>query len=60
MRGEKDPHRYAGEFDFGCNAGKLDDSERLALAVRNAEGERLRCKEPVATLPRNWAQGRPF
>ena len=44
-------HRYVAEFDFRWNARKIDDGERTALAIRSAEGKRLRYRDPVATLP---------
>jgi transposase-like protein len=44
-------HRYVAEFDFRWNARKVDDGERLARAVRSAEGKRLRYREPVAKVP---------
>ncbi len=53
-------HRYVAEFDFRWNARKIDDGARLALAVRSAEGKRLRYREPVAILPPSPVQGRPF
>src|SRR5271167_1837713 len=53
-------HRYVAEFDFRWNARKIDDGERTALAIRRADGKRLRYKEPVATLPPIPAQGRLF
>ena len=53
-------HRYVAEFDFRWNARKIDDGERLARAIRNAEGKRLRYKEPLATLPPSPIQGSPF
>jgi transposase-like protein len=54
-------HRYVAEFDFRWNARKVDDGERLARAVRSAEGKRLRYKEPLATLPPTpIQQGSPF
>lgn len=28
------------------NGSKLDDGERTVLAIRKAEGKRLRCREP--------------
>ena len=53
-------HRYVAEFDFRWNARKVDDGERLARAIRGAEGKRLRYREPVATLPPSPVQGTPF
>jgi transposase-like protein len=53
-------HRYVAEFDFRWNARKVDDGARLALAIRGAEGKRLRYKEPVAKPPVGPAQGTPF
>jgi len=53
-------HRYVAEFDFRWNARKVDDGERLARAIRSAEGKRLRYREPLATLPPTPIQGTPF
>jgi len=53
-------HRYVAEFDFRWNARKVDDGERLARAVRSAEGKRLRYREPVAKVPEGPVQGRLF
>ncbi len=38
---KKHLHRYLGEFDFRYNARRIDDGERTALAIRNANGKRL-------------------
>jgi ISXO2-like transposase domain len=35
-------HRYLAEFDFRYNSRRLDDGARTALAIRGAEGKRLR------------------
>lgn len=43
-------HRYVSEFDFRWNARKVDDGERTALAIKKAEGKRLRYKQPVAKM----------
>jgi hypothetical protein len=40
-------HRYAAEFNFRWNARKMDDGARTALAIRQAEGKRLRYKQPI-------------
>jgi len=40
-------HRYVAEFDFRWNNRKIDDGARVAQAIRQAEGKRLRYKEPV-------------
>lgn len=53
-------HRYVAGFDFRWNGRKVDDGERLARAIRNAEGKRLRYCEPVAKLPEGPVQGPPF
>ena len=53
-------HRYVAEFDFRWNARKVDDGERLARAIRSAEGKRLRYRAPVAKLPEGPVQGSPF
>jgi transposase-like protein len=42
-------HRYVAEFDFRWNARKMDDGARTALAIRKADGKRLRYREPAAT-----------
>jgi transposase-like protein len=52
-------HRYVAEFDFRWNARKVDDGERLARAVRSAEGKRLRYREPIAKVAAE-VQGRLF
>jgi transposase-like protein len=41
-------HRYVAEFDFRWNARKMDDGARTALAIRKADGKRLRYREPIA------------
>jgi hypothetical protein len=43
-------HRYFAEFNFCWNTRKLDDAARTALAIRNADGKRLRYKDPIATV----------
>jgi hypothetical protein len=40
-------HRYVAEFDFRWNNRKVDDGERTARAIRQAEGKRLRYKQPI-------------
>jgi transposase-like protein len=57
---KKHLHRYVAEFDFRWNARKVDDGERLARAVRSAEGKRLRYREPVAKVAGPPEQGRLF
>jgi transposase-like protein len=39
--------RYLGEFDYRYNTRKMEDGERTKLAIRQAEGKRLRYREPV-------------
>jgi transposase-like protein len=34
-------HRYVGEFDWRWNTRKLNDGDRTALAIQNAQGKRL-------------------
>lgn len=53
-------HRYVAEFDFRWNARKVDDGERLARAIRSAEGKRLRYREPIAKRSTGPVQGSPF
>lgn len=52
--------RHLAEFDFKWNTRKVDDGERLACAVRAAEGKRLRYRELVAKVPGGPVQERPF
>ncbi|MBK8200449.1 MAG: IS1595 family transposase [Acidobacteria bacterium] len=40
-------HRYCAEFEFRYNARKLDDGQRVALAVKTTEGKRLTYREQV-------------
>jgi hypothetical protein len=34
-------HRYVGAAEFRWNTRKMNDGERVALAIRNADGKRL-------------------
>lgn len=38
-------HRYLSEFDFRYRTRKTQDGERTMLAIRNAEGKRLRYRD---------------
>jgi transposase-like protein len=40
-------HRYVAEFEFRWNARRLDDGARTVLAIRKADGKRLRYKDPA-------------
>ena len=40
-------NRYLAEFDFRYNTRKMQDGERTLLAIRKAEGKRLRYREPA-------------
>lgn len=40
-------HRYMSYMEFLHNARRLDDGERTVLAIKKAEGKRLRYKEPA-------------
>jgi transposase-like protein len=42
-------HRYLAEFDFRYTNRELTDGERTALAIKQAEGKRLRYAEPRET-----------
>jgi hypothetical protein len=53
-------HRYVAEFDFRWNTRKVDDGERTALAIRKADGKRLRYKEPSAKPPAAPVHRAPF
>lgn len=41
-------HRYVSEFEFKYNTRWFDDGERTRLAIRGADGKRLRYKEPIS------------
>lgn len=41
-------HRYLWHYDFLWNNRELNDGERTILAVKSAEGKRLRYQEPMA------------
>lgn len=41
---KKHLHRYIWQFDFMWNNRELNDGERMVLAIREAEGKRLRYK----------------
>ena len=38
-------HRYLGEFEYRYNTRKLDDGDRTAIAIKQAEGRRLRYRK---------------
>lgn len=40
-------HRYVAEFEFRYNSRKMDDGERTVLAIKKADGKRLRYKKPA-------------
>ena len=44
---KKHLHRYLAEFDFRYNNRRIDDGARTALAIRQADGKRLRYKQPI-------------
>lgn len=44
---EEHLHRYVSEAQYKYNTRKLNDGERISLAIRKSEGKRLRYKEPV-------------
>lgn len=46
-------HRYLGEFDYRYNTRKLEDGDRTRLAIRMAEGKRLRYRDPVKAIIEN-------
>ena len=41
-------HRYVSEFDYRYNTRKIEDGERMRLTIKQAEGKRMRYREPVA------------
>jgi hypothetical protein len=40
-------HRYAAEREFLNNTRKMDDADRVATAIRMADGKRLTYKKPA-------------
>ncbi|BAU47024.1 transposase [Sulfurifustis variabilis] len=42
-------HRYLSEFEYRYNTRKMEDGERTVLAIRKADGKRLRYREPRQT-----------
>ena len=44
---KKHLHRYLASCEFRYNNRGLEDGQRTVLAIRQAEGKRLRYKEPV-------------
>ena len=46
---KKHLHRYLSEFEFRYNTRQIDDGARTALAIKQAEGKRLRYREPLAS-----------
>jgi len=40
-------HRYVGEFKYKYNIRKMNDGERLVLAIQKPQGKRLMYKEPI-------------
>lgn len=41
-------HRYIAHFDFLWNARTMNDGERVAFAIKSADGKRLLYRDPVA------------
>ncbi|MHC4171614.1 MAG: IS1595 family transposase [Planctomycetota bacterium] len=44
---KKHLHRYVSEFEFRWNHRKIDDGERVAAAIKGADGKRLMYREPT-------------
>jgi len=40
-------HRYMSEFEFRYNFRELEDGDRTIMAIKGAEGKRLRYKSPI-------------
>jgi transposase-like protein len=45
---KKHLHRYISEFSFRWNTRQVNDGERIAEAIKSAEGKRLMYREPTA------------
>jgi hypothetical protein len=43
-------HRYLSEFEYRYNTRKMDDGERVSVAIKRAQGKRLRYREPIAAM----------
>lgn len=43
-------HRYLSEFQYRYNTRKMDDGARTVMAIKAAQGKRLRYREPLDTL----------
>lgn len=43
-------HRYVAEFAYKYNTRKLNDCERIAIAIQKSEGKRLLYKQPANLL----------
>jgi hypothetical protein len=43
---KKHLHRYISEFEFRWNTRKVDDGERIVLAIKGAEDKRLMYYQP--------------
>jgi ISXO2-like transposase domain len=46
--GKQHLHRYLSEFDFRYNARSISDGERVALAVKGANGKRLMLRDSTS------------
>lgn len=42
-------HRYMAEYEFRYNFRELEDGDRTVMAIKGAEGKRLRYKTPIGT-----------
>jgi hypothetical protein len=40
-------HRYLAEFEFRYNGRKMNDGERVTMAIKSAEGKRLLYRKPL-------------
>jgi transposase-like protein len=45
---KKHLHRYVDEFAFRWNSRQVNDGERIAKAIKGAEGKRLTYREPIS------------
>lgn len=46
---KKHLHRYCSEFEYRYNTRDVDDGDRTSMAIKKAEGKRLRYREPTKT-----------
>jgi transposase-like protein len=54
---KKHLHRYVSQAEYMWNTRKMDDGARTVLAIKSAQGKRLRYREPLDTAKRGGENG---